>query len=468
VSARFAGIVLLAIGGTLLLLTPSSWLAAPIGLWEISVGAWLVRRDAPAAAAWAVVGSALAILLGLGFALTGAPGDAFVATALGAVGAFVGVQRSLAFHPTVQPLPAPHSLRTSVAVAADETLKWLWHVTYLVGKKPDRADWAADVRAAVERDRADGVLEEPGRAHPAPPPLEKCELRRRELAGLPAADLLSFESEFEPRDPEIRDAYLANTANRTGRAWVWRHPGERRPVLLAIHGYGMGRPGFDARVLEVPWLFGELGLDVAMVTLPLHGARASGRRSGAGFLDGHPLVTSAALGQAIWDLRRIASWLREEGAPALGVYGMSLGGYTAALFASLERGLACAVPSVPAVSLVQVMAAGRPPEETRARRSAGVDDALLAEAWTSHDPLRHPPLVAPEGRLILAGVSDRICPPDQAEALWTHWEKPSIHWFEGSHLAPFGRRAMRERLGVHLRETLQGDGAHTLSRFRRP
>jgi hypothetical protein len=234
-----------------------------------------------------------------------------------------------------------------------------------------------------------------------------------------------------------------------------------------IHGYGMGRPGLDARALGVPWMFRELGLDIAMVTLPLHGARASGRRSGAGFLDGHPLATNAAFGQAIWDLRRIAGWLRTEGAPALGVYGMSLGGYSAALFASLERGLACAVPHVPAVSLPGVLGASRSPDETRAREAAGIDDTLLSAAWASHEPLRHQPLVTPEGRLILAGVSDRICTPDQAEALWTHWEKPSIHWFEGSHLAPFGRRSARERMAVHLRETLQGDGAQTLSRFRR-
>ena len=87
------------------------------------------------------------------------------------------------------------------------------------------------------------------------------------------------------------------------------------------------------------------------MTLPLHGARAAGRRSGAGFLDAHPLATNAAFEQAVWELRRLAGWLRAQGSPALGVYGMSLGGYTAALFASIERGLACAVPLVPAVSL---------------------------------------------------------------------------------------------------------------------
>ena len=72
--------------------------------------------------------------------------------------------------------------------------------------------------------------------------------------------------------------------------------------------------------------------------------------------------------------------------------------------------------------------------------------------------------MAPEGRLILAGLCDRICTPDQAEALWQHWERPSIHWFPGSHLAPFGRRELRERLDAHLQATLLAEPQ--LSRFR--
>jgi dienelactone hydrolase len=465
-SARFAAGVLLGVGLGLLMLAPVSWLAPALGVWQLVVSAWLARRPAPAAASWAVVGGALALLLGLGLAVGGELGAGFAAGALGAASAFVGAQLSLAAHPSVRPLPAPHSLKTSLAVAADESMKWLWHATALVSPPPVPAAWIDALRAAAERNRRAGVLEEPARAHPAPPALDKCELLRRELPGLPAADLLRFESGFVPRDPEVREAYLAAAANRTAQALIWRHRGERRPALLLIHGYGMGRPLLDARAFDVPWLFRTLGLDVVLVTLPLHGARATGQRSGAGFLDRHPLVTNAALEQAIWELRRIAGWLRSEGAPAIGVYGMSLGGYTAALFASLERGLACAVPYVPAVWLPGVLGASRSPAQQRAREALGLDDALLSEAWASHEPLRHRPLVAPEGRLILAGASDRICTPDQAQALWEHWERPCIHWFEGSHLAQFGRSRMRERLAAHLRETLFAAGEPTLSRFR--
>ncbi len=464
-SARRAGGLLAGMGALLLLLASSSWLAAALGVWQLAVGAWLLARPAPAAAAWAVVGGALALLAGLGSAIFGALGTGLATAALGAAGAFVGAELSLAAHPRTRPL-GPRSLRTGLAVATDESMKWFWHATSLVSRPPAPAAWLDALRAAAERNRSEGVLESPARAHPMPPALEKVELRRRELPGLPAAEWLRFESEFEPRDPEVRERYLACRPNRTTQALLWRHADGARPTLVVIHGYGMGRPALDARAFDVAWLHKTLGLDVALVTLPLHGARAAGRRSGAGFLDAHPLQTNCAFGQAIWDLRRLTGWLRREGTPAVGVFGMSLGGYTAALFASLERGLACVVPWVPAVSLPALLGASRSPAAQRQREALGVTDALLSEAWAAHEPLRQRPLVAPEGRLILAGACDRICTPDQTLALWEHWERPAIHWFEGSHLAHFGRRALRERLAVHLRETLFAPSEVPLSRFR--
>ncbi len=464
-NARTGALLLAGAALPLLWLASTSWLAPLCGLWLLGVAAWLLRRPAPAAASWAVVGGALTFCLGLGFVLFGAIAEGLFTLALGAAAGFVGAQLSLAAHPRTRPLPGPRSPRTNLAVAADEAMKWYWHASGLLSPAQEPALWLDGLRAAAERNRAAGVLDDPQRAHATPPALEKHTLRRVELAGLPPAEEIRFDSEFEPRDPEVRDGYLALARNREARALLFRHRSGPRPALILIHGYGMGRPALDARAFELSRLHRGLDLDVALVTLPLHGPRATGRRSGAGFLDGHPLATNAAFEQAIFELRRLAGWLRAQGAPRLGVYGMSLGGYTAALFASLERGLACAVPLVPAVSMPAILGASRSPEERRLRESLGLNDTLLSEAWASHDPLRHRPRVAPEGRLILAGLSDRICPPDQVEALWRHWERPSIHWFEGSHLAPFGRRARQERLEVHLRGTLLDAQAPRLSRF---
>jgi hypothetical protein len=47
--------------------------------------------------------------------------------------------------------------------------------------------------------------------------------------------------------------------------------------------------------------------------------------------------------------------------------------------------------------------------------------------------------VPKERAFIVAGRGDRVAPPEHPAALWEHWGEPGIHWFSGSHLAPFGR-----------------------------
>jgi hypothetical protein len=131
--------------------------------------------------------------------------------------------------------------------------------------------------------------------------------------------------------------------------------------------------------------------------------------------------------------------------------GMSLGGYTTALWASVDADLAFAIPIIPAVSMSTLMwrHGSRSPARRRAER-AGVNQELLDRAFAIHSPLVRPVRLLPERLLIVAGKGDRITPPDQARALWKHWGKPPIHWFPGGHLAQVGRgnafRAIRQRL----------------------
>ena len=67
------------------------------------------------------------------------------------------------------------------------------------------------------------------------------------------------------------------------------------------------------------------------------------------------------------------------------------------------------------------------------------------------------------------GLADRICPPDQAQALFEHWERPAIHWFPGTHLLPIGRREARAKIEQHLLDTLLAEPVPDplpLTRFR--
>jgi len=452
----------------------ASALGLPVAAGLLVAAASASRDDEPRAPR-RVVGAGLAALVFAVGHVVAAGGLAALASLVLALGAIaVGTQLSLEREP-IAPERPPRSAKSpslAFALAADEVLRLYWDATRRLEPQGSPRWLAERLRAAAARHRERGWLDDPAGAHPVPPALEKPEIARRALRGLGTVEELAFESEYEPLDPEARDAYLAVRPNRIARAWLWRHPSGGRPALVAIHGYSGGRPGLDARALEVVRLHRELGLDVALFALPLHGPRALGKRSGEGFFDGDPLWTSAALGQAVWDLRRLAGWLRSEGAPLVGTYGMSLGGTTAALFASVDGRLACAVPGIPAANLARFVWAQQPPGRRRALEAEGVSEALLDEAWAPVSPLRHRPRVAPEGRLILAAAADRLCTPEHARALYEHWDRCAIHWFAGSHVWPLGRGGLRRRLDAHLRQTLLDPPAAPrerlpLSRFRR-
>ena len=55
-----------------------------------------------------------------------------------------------------------------------------------------------------------------------------------------------------------------------------------------------------------------------------------------------------ATAQAVWDVRRLLSWIRsQEPESPIGLNSISLGGYVVSLVASLEDGLTCAILGVP-------------------------------------------------------------------------------------------------------------------------
>ncbi len=312
---------------------------------------------------------------------------------------------------------------------------------------PDNArELLTELAAHYETARVEGSF------FPAPAAAEVRATRAPSVAGATALDL-AYASTYRPHLPGYREEFASYHENLTAHARLYTG-GTRRPTLICIHGWGGGSYWLEERAFVVPYLI-RIGLDVVLFQLPFHGARipVRARATGAGslFPSSHVARTNEAFGQAIHDLRALAAWLRERGAPHVGVAGMSLGGYTAALWASLDSQLACAIPMIPAVSMSELMwrhGAGSPARR-RAQR-AGVSQDLLDEAFAVHAPMSRPVALPADRLLILAGRGDRITPPDQAEALWRHWDEPDIYWFAGGHLAQIGRggafRAVRGKL----------------------
>lgn len=233
----------------------------------------------------------------------------------------------------------------------------------------------------------------------------------------------------------------------------WRHDADAaRGTVVLLHGFAMGRPRFDAFALFASQWY-RRGLDVALLTLPYHGVRTPGEARFSGEHFATPDVTrmSEAVREAIWEIRLLTRWLRQESGRPVGLLGLSLGGYLTALAAALQSDLDFAIPMVPPVCIGDL--AWGFFEQTRHAREGGaaaLSRDELRRSFRVHSPLAHPLRTPRERVLIVAGRGDRIVPPSHPAALWTHWGEPAIHWFSGSHLAPFGRSRIVRAISRHL------------------
>ncbi len=250
-------------------------------------------------------------------------------------------------------------------------------------------------------------------------------------------DNVRFTSSFEAVNPALRDACRSYRRNNVVHAQHWRHNDGPHPTLCVIHGF-MGSPYlFNGLFFSLPWFF-RSGYDVLLYTLPFHGRRAERYSpfSGYGYFAHGFAGFAEAMAQAVHDFRSLIDYLEYTGVDRIALTGMSLGGYTSALIASVDDRIQAVIPNVPVVTPESAFDDWFPANKLVAlgNRVTGTDRELSSAAAMYHSPLNYAPLVPRERRLIIAGLGDRLAPPQQAELLWKHWDRCAFHWFPGNHV----------------------------------
>jgi hypothetical protein len=377
-----------------------------------------------------------------------------VALLVASVATFVAAGRaSLSADPARSEVPEPkRSVAMSARVAIDEAV--LAGQSFLIPSPPSAEieRTRREIDAARELFLRRGWSSDPGSYHREPPPLKQPKLEVKRLRHGHRAivyEQLSFESGYEPHaDEPGRERWLSYAANRAGHAVVLRHAGAPRPWLVCIHGYFMGNTRFGLWIFDAIRLHRRLGINVILPVLPFHGPRKAGRFSGEGFLGGSLVDTVHAEAQSVWDLRRLLGWIRARGAPSIGVHGVSLGGYNAALLAGLDDGLSCVIAGVPPVDLARLVWTHAGPTVVGSLERAGIDRDEVAELYRVVSPLAVAPKVPFARRAIYAGIGDRLVSADHPRDLWEHWGRPRIVWTQGGHdpRTPEARRLVDETL----------------------
>jgi dienelactone hydrolase len=194
-------------------------------------------------------------------------------------------------------------------------------------------------------------------------------------------------------------------------------------------------------------------MNLILPVLPLHGPRKIRRISGDGMLAGDLLDTVHAFAQAAWDLRRVTSWVRAQGATRIGVFGLSLGGYSTALLSCFEGDLACAIAGIPASDFARLSWRHGPPDSLRAAEELGVglNETTFLKKVVS--PLALEPRIPFERRYLFGGSADQLVPPDQVRDLWRHWGQPKMHWYPGAHVTFPMHPPVRRFIDGALRES---------------
>lgn len=245
-----------------------------------------------------------------------------------------------------------------------------------------------------------------------------------------------WRSGYEPLadESEVLERWHAASENEWAHARLWLHDDRPRPTAMLIHGYLGGQYAVEERAWPVKWLFDRLGLDLAIPVLPFHGPRKGRRRPM--FPASDPRLNIEGFRQAAWDLVTLRRALAERGAPAVGVMGMSLGGYTAALGLTADDQLAFGVPFIPLASIADFARDGGrlvgEPHEQELQHEA------LERVLAPVSPLARPARIDSRRIRIIAGRADRITPPSHARRLAEHFGA-RVETFHGGHLLQLGR-----------------------------
>ncbi len=268
-------------------------------------------------------------------------------------------------------------------------------------------------------------LDDPARFYPAPPPIRPDVWETVDQADGVDVEALVFQS----------PAPFGIPANDRVTVRFYR-PAVRRPrySLLVLHGIWRQDQVFEDKLCRE---LAQHGVSSAVLALPFHWERApQGTASGAHFLSGDPLWSSAAFRQAIVDARAVLGLLRGRGVP-VGVIGFSLGGIVAHVLMAVEPvdlGVS-ALAGGDTAGIVWESLLTR--AYRRAMEARGVTLARLAALWATGNPTLFARRRRAPRMLMLNASYDLLLPLRFTRELWQALGEPPIRWLPAGHITAF-------------------------------
>jgi dienelactone hydrolase len=222
--------------------------------------------------------------------------------------------------------------------------------------------------------------------------------------------------------------YLENNVVH-GRLYRCERQWQERPAAILLHGWN--------DVIDHRWRFPAIarqinykGINAVTLEAPYHFQRRPRHLgSWSNFLCPDLLRTAKAVSQAIAEIQACAAWLREQGCPAVGLWGVSLGAWLAGLAACYDARWSCVVLMAPIARLDRVV------EETAFCRHIrrGLQGQPVAAGRLNLTSLR--PAIPPADILLIEAEHDLFTPKEAVEQLWRAWDHPQIWRVREGHIS---------------------------------
>jgi pimeloyl-ACP methyl ester carboxylesterase len=249
-----------------------------------------------------------------------------------------------------------------------------------------------------------------------------------ETPALPARDL-TFQSAHTFQFTSPRTAVWPENQVVHGKLYRagknWRH----RPSVIMLHGWN-GELGYWWQFPYLAWRLNRHGINAVMFELPYHAQRKPRSPEAITNFISHDLISMIeATRQAMADARALLGWLAEQGSPAIGFWGVSLGAWLAGLLACHEPRAGFAVLLTPVNRM------------DRAIRELAFCEAIRRSLGNNVLPMdslnlrSYRPLLDPEDILLVQSRYDLFAPSETVEELWQAWNHPPLWRFRHGHIS---------------------------------
>ncbi len=226
------------------------------------------------------------------------------------------------------------------------------------------------------------------------------------------------------------------------------------PAIILLHGWLLDRP---QQAIYRSWAryLARRGIEVWLPFLPYHMRRADpGEISGQRALSPDLSTSFDMVRQAVAEARLLAGWLRRR-APRVGIWGMSLGGWVAALTTTLDGDWDAVALWAPVAAPAEVLFESGLVELLRdAIVEGGISaDDFAAPELATMTPTRSDTRIHRSKMLVVAGAYDQVISPRSIARLARRWNV-DVHWVPHGHISLMASRAPLRRTATFFERAL--------------